>query len=160
MGKTTLLKWLIYLSKAKQVFILDYHGEFKKISEMRPNVFLFYDWKRLEYFKDKVIEFSDRAAPSLVIFDEIHMYTKTHKENVDVICEIYRFAGHHDLFLLCATHRIYDLPPDIRSMITEFITFKITELRDLNYIKDTWGEASAATVKGLKKTQFVRLSFT
>ena len=126
---------------------------------MRPAVFLFYDWKRLAFFKDKTIEAADRAAPSLVIFDEIHMYTKTHRENIDAISELYRFAGHHDIFLLCATHRIFDLPPDIRAMITEFICFKMTELRDLNYIKETWGEPAAGLVKRLKKTQFVRLSF-
>lgn len=126
---------------------------------MRPAVFRFSDWKNLALFKDKAIEASERAKPSLVIFDEIHMYTKTHRENVDVICEIYRFAGHHDIFLLCATHRIFDLPPDIRAMITKFICFKMTEKRDLDYIKDTWGEGSAEVVRLLRKRQFVVLSF-
>ncbi len=158
LGKSTLLKHLILLSPAQQVFLLDYHAEFGKISTMRPNVFLAYDWRNIESFKDKVLEAADRAAPSLVIFDEIHMYTKTHRENVDQIAEIYRMAGHHGIFLLCATHRIYDLPPDLRAMITEFIFFKITLPNDLKYIKDNWDEAAAVQVRRLRPFHFIRLT--
>jgi hypothetical protein len=35
----------------------------------------------------------------------------------------------------------------------------MTEKRDLDYIKDTWGEPYADLVRGLKKRQFVILSF-
>ncbi len=146
-GKTTYLKDQIGL--CNRVVIFDLLGEFtdydtaynlreffEMLSEDKEENFFvlnFYDPKTSEENFHVVCEAINRLQDIMFVVDEIDYFCSTHNTPKQ-FDEIVKRGRHQSLQLMVATRRPHEIPPIIRSQVSQLITFRQIEPRDLEYL--------------------------
>jgi hypothetical protein len=136
--------------RARQVFILDYLGEYSKFSSRHVYV----QNLGLKSFCHKVWDESSPRKSSLVVFDEIDLYGKDDFR----IAHLYKFGRHKNIDIIAVARRFYDLPVYVRALTDEFHLFQITEERDLSYLKRLVPESTLGTIVGLEPFHYINVS--
>jgi hypothetical protein len=147
-GKTTYIKDQISLFD--RVIIFDLLGEFtyfdtaydlreffEILSEVKDENFFvlnFYNPKNSEEDFHVVCEAVNRLKDVTLVVDEIDYFCSTHSipKQFD---EIVKRGRHQALQLIVATRRPHEIPPIIRSQVSQLITFRHIEPRDLEYLR-------------------------
>jgi len=149
MGKTTYIKDQAGLYD--RVILFDLLGEFtyydtsnnlrdffKALSKVKDENFFvlnYYNPKNSEEDFHVVCEAVNRLHGLMFIVDEIDYFCSTHSipKQFD---EIVKRGRHQNLNLIVATRRPHEIPPIIRSQVTNLITFRHIEPRDLQYLRE------------------------
>jgi len=147
-GKTTYIKDQISLFD--RVIIFDLLGEFtyfdtaynlreffeilSRIKDENFFVLNFYNPKNSEEDFHVVCEAVNRLKDVTLVVDEIDYFCSTHSipKQFD---EIVKRGRHQALQLIVATRRPHEIPPIIRSQVSQLITFRHIEPRDLEYLR-------------------------
>lgn len=148
-GKTTYIKNQISLYN--RVIIFDLLGEFtyyetannlrnffQKLSNRKGDNFFV-----LDYFNPKnsdedfrvVCEAVNRLKDIMLVVDEIDYFCSSHSIPKE-FDEIVKRGRHQALQLIVATRRPHEIPPIIRSQVSQLITFRHIEPRDLQYLRE------------------------
>lgn len=96
--------------------------------------------------KEFLIAFSDvsrRSAPCMVIIDEAHQFLKMNtcpKEFISLV----RAARHFQISFVFVTHRLQDITPDIRSVITDVACFRLIGDTNAELVKVTFADSDAS----------------
>lgn len=146
-GKTTYIKNQISLFD--RVVIFDLLGEFtyfdtaynlrdffKLLSKAKDENFFvidFFDPKNSEEDFHVVCEAINRLKDVTLVVDEIDYFCSTHSIPKE-FDEIVKRGRHQALQLIVATRRPHEIPPIIRSQVSQLITFRHIEPRDLQYL--------------------------
>ena len=151
-GKTTLVKQYIKESRAKRIWIFDFVGEYQEFQDWE-NVFI--QRADLYDFCFNVWKFSSKENPSLVIFDEIASYGKNSKE----IEFLFRLGRHKGIEICCVAHRLFDLPPIVRSQADQMVLFQITLEMDLKELVKYVNKPIIDTLIYLPKFKYIIVDF-
>jgi hypothetical protein len=149
-GKTTLIKERI--RGIDRVILFDLLGEFEpnvftqkiffeKLSESRKQPFF-----RISYFNPKTTEEDferickavNRLNDLTFVVDELDYFCSA-SFAPPVFQEIIKRGRHQGIGLICATRRPHEIPRLVTSQVTELISFRQVEPRDLAYLKDICG---------------------
>lgn len=169
-GKTTYLRDQIGLYN--RVIIFDLLGEFtdcdtaynvreffEMLSERKGENFFvlsLYDPKTSEENFHVVCEAVNRLHDIMFVVDEIDYFCSTHSvpKQFD---EIVKRGRHQALQLMVATRRPHEIPPIIRSQVSQLITFRHIEPRDLEYLR-TIIDIPEEQISGLQEFHYVKWS--
>jgi hypothetical protein len=148
-GKTTYIKDQISLFD--RVIIFDLLGEFtyfdtaynlreffEILSKIKDENFFtlnFYNPKNSEEDFHVVCEAVNRLKDIMFVIDEIDYFCSTHSIPKE-FDEIVKRGRHQALQLILATRRPHEIPPIIRSQVSQLITFRHIEPRDLQYLRE------------------------
>lgn len=169
-GKTTYIKSQIGLHS--RVIIFDLLGEFtdydtahnvreffEMLSENKGENFFvlsLYDPKTSEENFHVVCEAINRLEDIMFVVDEIDYFCSTHSipKQFD---EIVKRGRHQGLQLMVATRRPHEIPPIIRSQVSQLVTFRHIEPRDLEYLKSII-DIPEEEISKLKEFHYVKWS--
>jgi len=160
-GKTSLVYQAIREAAAQraQVFILDYFGEYQNLEG--PTVFPYGQVENLSFFLDVVWKYAAQRERTLVVFDEVHLYTQPGEVPgwlLTKFVKLFRLSRHRGIEFICVGQALVDVPPRIRRLMEEFWFFQTTEPADLKVINDRWGEENAINVQLLADFQYIILN--
>lgn len=146
-GKTTFIKEEI--SKYDRVVIFDLLGEFvyydtaynlkdffRMLSERKEENFFvlnYYNPKNSEEDFLTICKAMNRMKDVMFVVDEIDYFCTTHSVPRE-FDEIVKRGRHQELQLIVATRRPHEIPPIIRSQVSQLITFRQIEPRDIDYL--------------------------
>lgn len=169
-GKTTYLRSQIALYD--RVIIFDLLGEFtdydtaynlreffERLSEGKTENFFvlnLYDPKTSEENFHVVCEAINRLEDIMFVVDEIDYFCSAHSipKQFD---EIVKRGRHQALELMVATRRPHEIPPIIRSQVSQLVTFRHIEPRDLEYLRSII-EIPEEEISKLQEFHFVKWS--
>ena len=146
-GKTTLAKNIAEKSPVSQIFINDYIGEYGSLCLKNKIVYLVHN--RI----DLLISKAWKTGNCLLILDEVDLYGK----NNPWIERIFRYGRHRNISIISVSRRFYDLPVIIRALTDVFLLFRITELRDLDYLSRYIDFSTLERVKKLPRYRFLAI---
>ena len=151
-GKTTYLKSII--EKYDRVIIFDLLGEFcqyetaynlkeyfQKLTRLRKESFFYLNYfnpKNSEEDFDIVCKSINRLQDIVFIIDELDYFTNANYTPKD-FAEIIKRGRHQNLNVIASTRRPHEIPRLVTSQLSQFITFRQLEPRDLSYTKDVVG---------------------
>jgi len=167
-GKTTYIKNQISLYN--RVIIFDLLGEFTYY-EMANNLREFFtklsackgdNFFVLNYFNPKnsdedfriVCEAVNRLKDIMLVVDEIDYFCSTHSIPKE-FDEIVKRGRHQALQLIVATRRPHEIPPIIRSQVSQLVTFRHIEPRDLQYLREII-DLPEEEISKLEKFHYIR----
>ena len=149
-GKTTLCKNIIEKSSFSKIFINDYIGEYRYSSLPLKNKTIYLVHNRIDLLVNKAW----RTGNCLLILDEVDLYGK----NNIWIERIFRYGRHRNISIISVSRRFYDLPVIIRALTDTFFLFRITELRDLDYLSRYIDFSTLEKVKKLPRYRFIAIN--
>lgn len=93
-----------------------------------------------------------------VVADEIDHEVNSHSGLVrgTAIHSVVNYGRHHDVALIWAARRLYDVPRGVTANTGTFFLFSTTEPRDIALLSNLVGSGVAETVKRLPPGRFVR----
>lgn len=149
-GKTTLIK--SFLKKraraGSRVVALDFLGEYQDYDSV-----LYSGAVSVAKAIDLVWSGGCREKRFFVI-DELDMYSA---KDVRLLKNVFRLSRHKNIDILASSHRLFSLDVVLRALVDDFYLFKISELRDLEYITSVWGRDIAGQVSALKRFEFIHI---
>ncbi len=93
-----------------------------------------------------------------LIVDEVDMFDSTHLRDPDFLKIIH--YGRHDhgghIDLVTTSRRPARISRDLRSQTDEWYLFKMTDSRDLDFVREDLGEELPDRVRALEKFQYIR----
>ncbi len=147
-GKTTLAKQIIKAQSWDNLFIYDYLGEYKEFKNEAT-------YSRTNLYQ--VLKLSWNASSpdknNLLVLDEVDLYGYGNEQ----LEFLYRYGRHKNLSIIAISRRFYNLPVYIRALTEVFYLFKITEERDLNYLKSLVSKAFISKIITLEKYHYIKL---
>lgn len=149
-GKTTYIK--NRLPDFDRVIIFDLLGEFdgnlftlqkffERLSEGKGESFfsfVYFNPKTTEEDFDRICKAVNRLNRVLFVVDELDYFCSA-TFSPPVFSEIIKRGRHQEIGVMCATRRPHEIPRLVTSQVTELITFRHVEPRDLAYLKDIAG---------------------
>jgi len=135
--------------KWDSLYIFDYLGEYKDFKENSV-----YSKTNLSGVLKSSWNLSDPEKKNLLVLDEVDLYGYNNKQ----LEFLYRYGRHKNLSTIAISRRFYNLPLYIRSLTEIFYLFKITEERDLNYLKSLVSKDIINTIIHLERYHYIKLS--
>lgn len=151
-GKTSLTHELIKNSRANQIFILDFLGEYHSFK--KRNVHISSNLFGLESFCEKAWDGSSKEKKTLVVFDEIHNYGK----KCPPIEILYRFGRHWNIEVIAISHRFVDLPMIVRSQTEVYYVFQVTDRSDRDFLRDSLPQERVDQIASLAQHKYITLT--
>ena len=148
-GKTTLAKNLTQRINPDNLFIYDFLGEYKQYK----NKCVSYSFNNTYKVFSDCWNFSKPDKINLLICDEIDLYGYNNK----YLEFLYRYGRHKNISTIAVSRRFYNLPLYVRALTEIFYLAKITEERDLNYLKSLAGKSLIEKVKNIENFKFIKL---
>lgn len=149
-GKTTLTKRIIQKLKPDNLFIYDFLGEYQEYKA--DNVI--HSYNNLSYVLKSAWNLSEKNKINLLVCDEVDLYGYGNRQ----LEFIYRYGRHRNISVIAISRRFYNLPVYIRALTEVFFIFKITEERDLFYLRQLSGKETVKQVKNLQKYKYIKLT--
>ncbi len=150
LGKTTLIKNLLVASEpVSRVVALDFLGEYKAVGDCVVYSGLNSVAKAVNLIWSGRIE-----GKRIFIVDELDMYSG---REIKILRSLFRLSRHKNIEILASSHRLYSLDVVFRALIDEFYFFRISEVRDLDYIASVWGREISDKIKALKRFEYIKL---
>lgn len=169
-GKTTYIKNTI--ENYDRVIIFDLLGEFSYyetalnledffslLSKKRKEDFFiinYYNPKNTENDFNIICKVINKLNDIMFVVDELDYFCSANYIPKE-FSEIIKRGRHQNLNILIATRRPHEIPRLVTSQLTDFITFRQIEPRDLNYIKDAVG-IDAEEIQNLKDFHYLKWS--
>lgn len=167
-GKTTFIKNNI--ENFDRVIIFDLLGEFRYyetalnlqdffllLSKKRKEDFFFinyYNPKNSEGDFNVICKAINKLNDILFVVDELDYFCSANYIP-NAFSEIIKRGRHQNLNVIIATRRPHEIPRLVTSQLTEFITFRHIEPRDLTYIKDAIG-IEPENIQTLKDFEYLK----
>lgn len=149
-GKTTYIK--NRLPVFDRVIVFDLLGEFdpnvftmqrflEKLSENKKEKFFvlsYFNPKTTDEDFERICKAVNRLNDVLFVVDELDYFTSA-VSSPPAFSEIIKRGRHQEIGVACATRRPHEIPRLVTSQVTELVTFRHVEPRDLAYLKDICG---------------------
>lgn len=146
-GKTTYIKNC--LRGMDRIIIFDLLGEFdpnvftmrrffEQLSQDRKNPFFvlsYFNPRNSEDDFELICKAVNRMSNIILVIDELDYFCSP-TSCPDVFAEIIKRGRHQEIGVICATRRPHEIPRLVTSQVTELVTFRHVEPRDLAYLKD------------------------
>lgn len=153
-GKTSLVAEILARKKRDQIFIFDYCGEFRQFEI--PGFCYVWNTGFLE-FCHAAWDYSRAGISTLMVLDEVHIYSRE-KELCKYIDHIARLGRHRDIEILSTSQRFVGLPMSIRSATDVYYVFQLTEIRDMDFLKNYISQETLDVITGLNRFEYITLS--
>lgn len=169
-GKTTYIKNII--ESYDRVIIFDLLGEFcyyetafnlndffSLLSRKRKEDFFFinyYNPKNSEKDFEIICKAINKLNDIMFVIDELDYFCSANYIPRE-FSEIIKRGRHQNLNVIISTRRPHEIPRLVTSQLTQFITFKHIEPRDLSYIKDGVG-IEPEDIQNLKDFEYIKWS--
>lgn len=164
MGKTSLVKELSIGKKRVLVFdpLLEYDN-FRLIDELpdeAPRIFRYRLTAGIEESRDIINEacyWCYNEGNMLFICDEADLIFDVHKPLEEGLNYIVQYGRHRNVSLITVARRPALLNRNLTALSSEYYFFRITEPRDLQYVKMTFGADVMTKVSNLEQFEYLRL---
>lgn len=150
-GKTSLVAEIITRQKRDQIFIFDYCGEFR---EFAIPGFCYVENSGFKSFIHNLWDNSREGVSTLLVLDEVAVYGK----NNPLVDHVMRLGRHKGIDIISTSQRFVALPLSIRSATDTYYTFQLTEIRDMEFLRNYVSEDVLKAITGLERFQYVKLS--
>lgn len=169
-GKTTYMASLFNEFKTCPCLIFDLFNQYKiqltffdilifmeyiKEYGLKRKFYKFAVYEKLDF--DIICRFITNQKNINLFVDEIDMFDSP-ISSIDSFRKLIHYSRHYNVNIITTSRRPQRISRDLTSQTDEYIFFKITENRDLEYIKQI-SEYLAEKVRRLKKFEFIRYSY-
>ncbi len=153
-GKTSLVAEILARKKRDQIFIFDYCAEFREFEV--PGFCYIYNTDFPAFCHD-TWNYSRDGVDTLMVLDEVHIYSRE-KELCKYIDHITRIGRHKGIDVLSTSQRFVGLPLSIRSATDVYYVFQLTEIRDMEFLKNYISQDVLNVITGLNQFEYITLS--
>ncbi len=161
-GKTTLVRQNLN-NTLQNIVVVDVSAEYQQVG--LTNIYNLNTLKEIleknKFFKinynftdekdiDKLIQILMQKGDMLIIFDEAHRVIK--EKSIDLLI---RYSRRLEINIIFVSHRIYDIPPILRSQLDMLCIFRMQEIRDIEYLEKFLYSFDTKSLRLLQKFQYI-----